>query len=119
MTGVTYNAAGPGGASMQVRWSEHEAECLENALDETSNAIRHSAVICAHVRDLVSEAAPGNVPIAVSSILHMTFLALDAMTHRECEVLTEANSRIWRWRRKAVEERETTEEWAKGKEAAE
>ncbi len=119
MTGARYNAAGPGGASIQVRWSEHEAECLENALDEVGNAIRHSAGICAHVRDLVSEAAPGNVPIAVSSILQMTFLALDALSHRECETLEWSNSHIWRARQAAIREREAMETQAKGKEAAE
>ncbi len=115
---ATHTAADQGGAFVQVCWTEHESECLEDALDEASSAIRHSAVICAHVRDIVREAAPREIPVAVASILHMTFLALDALMHRECEVLVDAESRIWRGRREADEKRETAEETAGQKEDA-
>ena len=64
----------PGGHCKQVRWSESEAESLENAMDSTCEVIRHMTLVCAHVRDLISNVAP--VPMAAASILHMSFLAL-------------------------------------------
>lgn len=94
---------------MQVRWSEHEAECIENALDGSCETIGHAQRVCAHVRDLIQNAAPSPVPLAAASILHMTFLALEATANRECEFLSEAEQRIRTWRKKAIEEREWEE----------
>jgi hypothetical protein len=106
---------GPGGHRMQVSWSEHEAECIETALDSATQAIAETAVICAHVHNLITNAAPSPVPRAAASILHMTFLALDTLTHRECETLSEAETRIRLWRKKAVADREWEEEEQKRK----
>lgn len=109
---------GPGGHLMQVQWTEHGAECLETALDATTEAIRHATAVCAHVRDLITNAAPSPVPMAAASILHMTFLALDTLSQRECEELAEAETRIKDWRRKAVEDRKWREEEAARERAA-
>lgn len=104
---------GPGGHMMQVRWTEHQAECLETMLDSTCEAIHHMTAVCAHVRDLITNAAPAPVPMVAASILHMSFLALETVSHRECEVLSEAGGHIRRFRQRAVSEREWLEEEAK------
>lgn len=100
----------PGGHCMQVRWSESEAESLANAMDSTCEVIRHMTSVCAHVRDLICNAAPAPVPMAAASILHMSFLALETMSNRECETISKAESRIRLYRKKAIEEREWEDE---------
>ena len=104
---MTYNATNPetGKVEMHVRWSEEEAKCLEEALTETAYALGHAASVCAHVSDLISNAAPAPVPLAASSILYLTSVALNAMTLREAEVLHAAETRIGHWRRAAEGER--------------
>ncbi|MCB6179565.1 hypothetical protein LHP98_15695 [Rhodobacter sp. Har01] len=44
------------------------------------------------------------------SILHMTVVALEPGSHRDCEVLSEAETRLGRWRRGAAEDRESEAE---------
>lgn len=100
----------PGEHLMQVRFTENEAERLTSAMDDTCEVIRHMATVCAHVRDLISNAAPAPVPPAAASILHMSFLALNTLSNRECETINKAESHIRLWRRKAIEEREWEEE---------
>ncbi len=42
----------------------------------------------------------------------MTFLALETLAHRECDILSDAESLIQRWREKAIEDREEEERLA-------
>ena len=64
------------------------------------------------MRDLIQYAAPSPVPMEAASILHMTFLALETLAHRECDILSDAESLIQRWREKAIEDREEEERLA-------
>ncbi|MBK8439324.1 MAG: hypothetical protein IPL38_07345 [Rhodobacter sp.] len=97
---------------MTVPFVEHEAEGVEGAIASVTEVIGHATSVCAHVRDLIQYAAPSPVPMAAASILHMTFLALETLAHRECDILSDAESLIRRWRNRSVEEREEVERLA-------
>ena len=97
---------------MTVPFVEHEAEAVEGAINSVTEVIHHATSVCAHVRDVILNAAPSPVPMATASILHMTFLALETLAHRECDILSDAESLIQRWREKAIEDREEEERLA-------